>query len=806
MSEMASQVVKDGTSEIRAINGRHENLPSQRPKERSGYDSKGKTLAGSYPKKHMGVANQVHWESIAQAGAGLTKDRFVQDHSDASELSSHEKLRSDRAVLYSTEKEEKTQESVRCQDPHPSEVYRSVNDGHATVQAGQTASKWAKNIEPPFFGEITSAKVAGTRLSSGSATSQNKRLSVDKHAPEVHFMKRPGAEFISKKETPTRMMGGTVPSNGHPSIFDEEMQANHGNPNTTANGILHSDSDFDSSLNEPFGNEVDHQALYAQALPLQENQPDMFRVPFGMAYAVSESSTSNSVHNQPVDASTTPAPQSSTFNSVHNQSVDISTAPVAIAVKDNFKEHLLHNRKTQFGLAVVFIMVVGLAVSVGVILGPEPPPQEVFFKQISTNIDGLHAEGEFGATVSTNREGTRVAIAAPGVTDDTESDQSVVHHGMVEVRELQGDKWILLGETIRPKAYYRLADQSINKILDQSINKISLALSRSGDVLAIGLPFHGTTTDTKVGQVEVYRFLNGSWKIAGHPIVGTDFEGGSGNYFGASVSISSDGGIVAVGAPGSNINGNLLNSGSVSIFQFERDEWDIYGSRRGGERINEALGGSVSLSGNGLVVAAGSKATEKIKVAAKVFQFIAGNWNARSVPIVSGAGMYDTEYDVALSEDATRVVISNHYVGNSGPTIQSGEKNKDLYAHAFDYNPNQNIWEPLGRNLHMDSPGVKSGYFITLSDDGEVIGMGDPGRKVRKGQISGHAHIYIYSKDNGEWQKAGPDIDGEAPGDMFGFDVSISGDAKHFIIGAPSSRGDGYGHGRVQVYKVPDHA
>ena len=106
----------------------------------------------------------------------------------------------------------------------------------------------------------------------------------------------------------------------------------------------------------------------------------------------------------------------------------------------------------------------------------------------------------------------------------------------------------------------------------------------------------------------------------------------------------------------------------------------------------------------------------------------------------------------------------------------------------------------------MDSPGVKSGYFITLSDDGEVIGMGDPGRKVRKGQVSGHAHIYIYSKDNGEWQKAGPDIDGEAAGDMFGFDVSISGDAKHFIIGAPSSRGDGYGHGRVQVYKVPDHA
>ena len=100
----------------------------------------------------------------------------------------------------------------------------------------------------------------------------------------------------------------------------------------------------------------------------------------------------------------------------------------------------------------------------------------------------------------------------------------------------------------------------------------------------------------------------------------------------------------------------------------------------------------------------------------------------------------------------------------------------------------------------MDNPGLKSGCFITLSYSCGVIGVGDPDSKVRKGQVSGHAHIYIYSKDNGEWQKAGPDIDGKAAGDMFGFNVSISGDANHFIIGATSSRGYDYNRCEHRLY------
>ena len=52
------------------------------------YITKGEILSGAYPIKHLGVANQSHWDIIGQAGAGPTKDIFVPEHSDASKLSS----------------------------------------------------------------------------------------------------------------------------------------------------------------------------------------------------------------------------------------------------------------------------------------------------------------------------------------------------------------------------------------------------------------------------------------------------------------------------------------------------------------------------------------------------------------------------------------------------------------------------------------------------------------------------------------------------------------------------------------------
>jgi hypothetical protein len=103
--------------------------------------------------------------------------------------------------------------------------------------------------------------------------------------------------------------------------------------------------------------------------------------------------------------------------------------------------------------------------------------------------------------------------------------------------------------------------------------------------------------------------------------------------------------------------------------------------------------------------------------------------------------------------------------------------------------------------LHASAPVPKSGYFISLSDDGTIIAMSDPGTSGKPGGgVTGHAHIYKY--DGKSWMQRSPNQNGEAPGDQFGFDVSISGDGRRFAVGAPLNRGSGVERGRVYVYAV----
>ena len=79
----------------------------------------------------------------------------------------------------------------------------------------------------------------------------------------------------------------------------------------------------------------------------------------------------------------------------------------------------------------------------------------------------------------------------------------------------------------------------------------------------------------------------------------------SGDYSGHSVSLSSDGTIVAIGAYGNDGNGS--NSGHVRVYQYL--EWSHgvqLGADINGEAASDASGHSVSLSSDGTIVAIGS--------------------------------------------------------------------------------------------------------------------------------------------------------------------------------------------------------
>ncbi len=89
--------------------------------------------------------------------------------------------------------------------------------------------------------------------------------------------------------------------------------------------------------------------------------------------------------------------------------------------------------------------------------------------------------------------------------------------------------------------------------------------------------------------------------------IGSDIDGeAAADYSGDNVSLSSDGTIVAIGAYLNDGNGN--NSGHVRVFEWNSgsSSWVQKGSDIDGEAANDYSGSSVSLSSNGTIVAVGA--------------------------------------------------------------------------------------------------------------------------------------------------------------------------------------------------------
>jgi hypothetical protein len=158
-----------------------------------------------------------------------------------------------------------------------------------------------------------------------------------------------------------------------------------------------------------------------------------------------------------------------------------------------------------------------------------------------------------------------------------------VNAGQVRIYTFAGGAWTQLGGDINGEA---ASDES----------GFSVSLSSNGRTVAIGARFNGVNA----GQVRVYTFAGGAWVQ-----VGGDIDGEAANDFlGGSVSLSADGSRVAIGAPLN--DGNGVNAGQVRIYTFAGGAWTQLGGDINGEAASDESGYSVSLSSDGTTVAIGA--------------------------------------------------------------------------------------------------------------------------------------------------------------------------------------------------------
>ena len=379
--------------------------------------------------------------------------------------------------------------------------------------------------------------------------------------------------------------------------------------------------------------------------------------------------------------------------------------------------------------------------------------------QIGNSILGMAINDFAGKSVSLSANGSVLAISSNGTPDLGQ------YKGVVRVFQYVTNNWIQVGNDIIGEAYGDSFGYSI-------------ALSADGNILAVGA-YANDGGGSESGHVRIYQNTNNNWTQ-----IGADINGPwTYIYSGISVSLSSDGSIVAIGASNDSSNG-FLGGGKVRVYENNNGSWIQKGSDMSGEADDDSFGVSVSLSSDGTTVAIGAPGNNSNgnnSGKTYVFGYSIGNW-AQIGNGVSGEGAGDVSgQSVSISANGSIIAIGAPQ-NNSANGIDAGQVRV--------YKNSANTWTLLGNEINGESAGFRLGYDVSLSGNGEILTAGTPYGANNAGRVK------IFKNIANVWTQIGNNIDGETIGDYSSDALAISPDGTTVAIGSPSS-GNYFGKTRV---------
>jgi len=306
-------------------------------------------------------------------------------------------------------------------------------------------------------------------------------------------------------------------------------------------------------------------------------------------------------------------------------------------------------------------------------------------------------------------------------------------------------------------------------------------------------------------------------------------SGGSGDRFGESVALSTDGTTLAVGAlyedsSALGIGGNEAddaanNAGAVYIYVREgmgtwsQQAYVKASNTDSGDRFGE----SVALSGDGttLVVGApfedssalgieGDEADNSADNAGAVYVYVRegiGTWSQQAYVKASNTDSADSfGNSVALSGDGITLAVGALYEDSSALGIGGNEADDStenagaVYVYVRD---GMGTWshQAYVKASNTDS-GDRFGHNVTLSGDGTILAVGAPNEDGSAQGIGGDeaddsasnaGAVYVYVRDGmGTWsQREYVKASNTDSGDYFGHSVALGEDGSTLAVGAP---------------------
>ena len=334
-----------------------------------------------------------------------------------------------------------------------------------------------------------------------------------------------------------------------------------------------------------------------------------------------------------------------------------------------------------------------------------------------------------------------------------------------------------------PTAFSQMGSD-IDGEAESDFSGVSVSLNSDGTIVAIGAHYNdGNGTDA--GHVRIYKWNGSAWAQRGNDIDGE----ASYDKSALSVSLSSDGTILAIGAYTN--DGNGTNSGHVRVYKWNGSAWIQRGNDIDGEAASDYSGRSVYLSSDGTILAIGAYGNDGNGTTSghvRVYMWNGSAWAQRGSDIDGEAADDRKGFSVSLSSDGTIVAIGAH--NNDGNGTNSG--------HVRVYKWNGSAWIQRGNDIDGEAASDYSGRSVYLSSDGTILAIGAYGND---GNGTNSGHVRVYKWNGSAWAQRGNDIDGEAAADNNGISVSLSSDGTIVAIGAHRNDGNGTEAGHVRVYE-----
>lgn len=393
------------------------------------------------------------------------------------------------------------------------------------------------------------------------------------------------------------------------------------------------------------------------------------------------------------------------------------------------------------------------------------------WSQLGDDIDGASPGGGFGWSTALNADGT---VMASGTSQNNDNGTNA---GQTRVFDWDGDNWTQRGE-------------AINGTIDEWTGH-SVSLSDDGNTLAIGAVYAENENNIRSGLVRIYDWDGTAWSQRGNTIFGIGHPQNFLDAFGNSVSLSANGNIIAIGAPGrAGENNNVFQSGQVSVYQWNGTNWELVGDHVFGQGINEDLGFSVSLTADGTTFIAGGQGHENpnsstnLRGRIRVYDWDGTSWNQRGED-VDGINIGD-EFgkSVAISDDGNVFIA-----GAPGYTISD-----DLTCTARAFEWNGSSWIQRGAQLAGAADINGFGNKVSMSSNGTIIAIG-------ANAFSSNGSAQVYRWDGTNYEQEGETINGEAFSDIFGSAISLNALGNILSVGAYGNDGAGQGNGHVRVFE-----